>query len=308
MIETSATVLLQRGDRADQPAANTVVAGTLYCVVDEGLILEQAIWFAIVSSSIANPTEIETSTAHGLTDGDTVVIFGHSGSTPDINGSHTVTVVDDTHFTIAVNVTADGTGGKGAAWVSHSPSTGTGDVVGPAEAVDSEVALFNSTTGKLLKRASGTGRPKLTSGVLSLAAVDLASEVTGTLPSTNLPTAAKTRAITFAIDGGGSALSTGIKADVYVPYACTITAVTLLADQAGDVVVDIWKDSLANYPPTDADSITASAPPTLSSAASGQDATLSGWTTAISAGDTLRFNIDSASTITRLALTLTVTV
>jgi len=46
---------------------------------------------------------------------------------------------------------------------------GTGDVVGPAASVDSEVALFNSTTGKLIKRASVSGIAKLTSGVLSAA-------------------------------------------------------------------------------------------------------------------------------------------
>lgn len=120
-------------------------------------------------------------------------------------------------------------------------------------------------------------------------------------------TSSSPRAITFAIDGGGSALTTGVKADVYVPYACTITAVTMLADQSGSCVVDIWKDSYANYPPTVADSITASAKPTISAATKSQDTTLTGWTTSISAGDTLRFNIDSASTLTRLTLALTVT-
>lgn len=45
--------------------------------------------------------------------------------------------------------------------------TGSGDVTGPASSVDSEVAIFNSTTGKIIKRASGTGIAKLTSGVLS---------------------------------------------------------------------------------------------------------------------------------------------
>lgn len=122
------------------------------------------------------------------------------------------------------------------------------------------------------------------------------------------PGASTTRAITFAIDGGGSAITTGVKADVYVPYACTITAVTMLADQSGSCVVDIWKDTYANYPPTVADTITASAKPTISAATKSQDTTLTGWTTSISAGNTLRFNVDSASTITRLALTLTVTV
>lgn len=44
---------------------------------------------------------------------------------------------------------------------------GSGDVTGPSSSVDSEVALFNSTTGKVIKRASATGLAKLTSGVLS---------------------------------------------------------------------------------------------------------------------------------------------
>lgn len=46
---------------------------------------------------------------------------------------------------------------------------GTGDVVGPAASIDSELALFNSTTGKLIKRAALTGLVKATSGVASAA-------------------------------------------------------------------------------------------------------------------------------------------
>ena len=47
--------------------------------------------------------------------------------------------------------------------------TGTGDVTGPASSVDSEIAIYNSTTGKIIKRASTTGILKGTSGVLSAA-------------------------------------------------------------------------------------------------------------------------------------------
>lgn len=112
--------------------------------------------------------------------------------------------------------------------------------------------------------------------------------------------------ITFVIDGGGSAISTGVKGDLEIPFGCTIEAVTLLADQSGSIVVDIWKDTYANYPPTDADSITASAVPTISAATKSTDATLTGWTTAISAGDILRFNVDSAATVQRLTISLTV--
>jgi len=59
-------------------------------------------------------------------------------------------------------------GADGAAWGS---AAGTGDVVGPAASVDSEMALYSGTTGKLLKRASGTGICKATSGVVSFASL-----------------------------------------------------------------------------------------------------------------------------------------
>ena len=110
--------------------------------------------------------------------------------------------------------------------------------------------------------------------------------------------------ITYAIDGGGGVIQTGIRGDLEVPFNCTLTAVTALADQSGSIVVDIWKDTLANYPPTDADSITASAPVTISSDTDSQNTTLSGWTTTVSAGDILRFNVDSCTSITRCVISL----
>jgi hypothetical protein len=116
----------------------------------------------------------------------------------------------------------------------------------------------------------------------------------------------RTASITFIIDDGGSVIATGIKGDLEIPFGCTIQAVTLLADQTGSIVIDIWKDTYAAYPPTVADSITASAKPTLSSAAKSQDSTLTGWTTSISAGQILRFNVSSASALTRVTLSLKV--
>lgn len=46
---------------------------------------------------------------------------------------------------------------------------GAGDVVGPSSSVDNELVLFNSTTGKLIKRAAGTGLVKVSSGVVTQA-------------------------------------------------------------------------------------------------------------------------------------------
>lgn len=110
--------------------------------------------------------------------------------------------------------------------------------------------------------------------------------------------------LNVVIDGGGAAITIGVKLDVVVDFGCTILSATLLADQTGSIVVDIWKDSYNNYPPTAADSITAAAKPTLSSAIKSQDNALTGWNTTIGAGEVLRFNVDSATTVQRVTLIL----
>jgi hypothetical protein len=59
---------------------------------------------------------------------------------------------------------------------------GGGDVTGPASSVDSEIALFSSTTGKVIKRATTTGLLKATSGVIAAASsgTDYAPATSGT--------------------------------------------------------------------------------------------------------------------------------
>ncbi len=127
--------------------------------------------------------------------------------------------------------------------------------------------------------------------------------------ASKMATAPKTRQISFDLGGSGSVIATGAKkAYVQVPVACTIVAARLVADVSGSMVVDIWKDSYANFPPTVADTITASAKPTLSSAQKSEDTTLTGWTTSLAAGDWLEVNVDSCTTITKAKLVLTVTV
>lgn len=113
-------------------------------------------------------------------------------------------------------------------------------------------------------------------------------------------------AVNFVIDGGGSAITTGIKGDVEIPFAWTdIASARALADQTGAIVVDIWQDTYANFPPTDADSITASAPVTIGSGnLKSEDTTLTGWDVAGSAGDILRYNVDSVTDIERVTISL----
>jgi hypothetical protein len=106
-------------------------------------------------------------------------------------------------------------------------------------------------------------------------------------------------------DGGGSAIPAGEIVFVKVPFALTLTAWEVVADQVGSIVVDVWKDTYANFPPTVADTIAAAAKPTLSSAQKAQNTTLTGWTTSVAAGEWLAFKVDSATTVERVTVQLT---
>ena len=113
-------------------------------------------------------------------------------------------------------------------------------------------------------------------------------------------------AIGCTFDGQGSPLVVGSKAFVTVPYACTITEVIALSDTAGDVVVDVWRDSYANFPPINSDSITGSSPVTIVGTDKSTDAVLAGWSPALNAGDVLCFHVDSCSAIKKLQTQLKV--
>jgi hypothetical protein len=122
------------------------------------------------------------------------------------------------------------------------------------------------------------------------------------------PTGPGNAAIGYVFDGQDNTIVTGVAgAGLQVQFGCTINSVTLLASQTGSIVIDIWKDTYANFPPTVADSICASAKPTITSSNKSTDSTLAGWTTTINSGDVLYFNVDSCNTITNCVLILGVT-
>jgi hypothetical protein len=108
----------------------------------------------------------------------------------------------------------------------------------------------------------------------------------------------------ISLDGGGSDITTGIKADVIIPYNMTVNSWTIISPQTGSIVVDLWKDTYSAYPPTSLDSIAGSEKPTLSSQNKNQDLALSTWTTSISAGDIIRFNVDSCSGIQKAVVSI----
>lgn len=122
-----------------------------------------------------------------------------------------------------------------------------------------------------------------------------------------LDAAAATKALEFSVDGGGVAITTGVKGFLQIPVAHTFTAWRVLGNPSGSIVFDIWRGSYADHVAGTiavGDSITASNKPTLSSARGNEDTSITDWLEVGAAGDVYWFNVDSASTITLATLVL----
>ena len=105
------------------------------------------------------------------------------------------------------------------------------------------------------------------------------------------------------VDGVTSVIQVGQTGFVTMPYAGTITGWSITTNAVGSIQFDVWKASGAI--PTIANSIVASAPPTLTSAQFVTSTTLTGWTTTFSAGDVFGFYVNSVSSTVKNA-TLTI--
>jgi hypothetical protein len=97
---------------------------------------------------------------------------GNAFSTIAVSGQSDV-VADSTGDTLTLaagsNVTLTTNAGTDTVTIAASGGGGGGDAsTNTATSVDSEITLFSGTTGKLLKRATGTGIAAVTSGVFSI--------------------------------------------------------------------------------------------------------------------------------------------
>lgn len=188
-------------------------------------------------------------------------------------------------------------------------AAGTGASFGSASLISTVSALSFTDSGL----SASTG---YTYFLEAKNAVGSSSATTGVNATTSSGSPANTQlaTLTYIIDGGSSAITSGLKLPpLEIQFAGTINSVTLLADVSGSVEVDIWKCTYSQYDagsthPVVGDSITASAVPTISSATKYSDTTLTGWTTSIALGDILAFNVVSGATsITKVTVTLKVT-
>lgn len=98
---------------------------------------------------------------------------------------------------------------------------------------------------------------------------------------------------TVVIGDGVNPITTGFYGFDRVPFDFTPMGVVLFGDASGSIEVDLYKDIYANFPPDAADSIVASAKPTLASAQNSKDVTLTGWDVAWLEDDALGVNVDT---------------
>lgn len=114
----------------------------------------------------------------------------------------------------------------------------------------------------------------------------------------NLPSSIDS--IGIVVDGGGGVVTTGEKGLTRPKYSGTITGWTMLSDIAGSCVIDVWKDTYANSPPTVADTIFGTKPNLVS-----QDKNeATGLSISFTSDDVFKFKVDSATTLTWVKLIL----
>lgn len=110
-------------------------------------------------------------------------------------------------------------------------------------------------------------------------------------------------------------ISSGLKGYIEVPANCELVSWRLISNvigtSSGSIVVDVWKNTYANFPPTVTDTISGSATkPTLTNSQKNENTTLVGWTKTLTKGDWLGFNVDvcSGSSINQVTLSFVATI
>jgi hypothetical protein len=200
----------------------------------------------------------------------------------------------------------------------------------PGETPDSSVALF----GPLSESGLGTERGLFNNYVLKVepndhghhlieskildtgtkVSIDSNTEVTGSFRADtylNLPAGIisgseqisaniRTERLEMGVHFPGDVISVGAKGRKTFGQSGTIIGWKLISDTSTSTVVDVWKTN--NAIPTNSNSITGTAKPTLSSAQLNSSSTLTGWTTSVTAGDIFILEVESNNNASYLYL------
>lgn len=226
---------------------------------------------------------------------------------------------DEMYGTIGVNLLSFTSGAAlvDGKFYEHTPATGVA-IPSPAAAtrIDRVVLRkdFAAHTVRLYRIAGieGGGAPALTQvdGVTwDIPLWQVSITIAGAMTATDervfvMSPLSGADNLNLIIGDGINGITTGIKAWVRIPEKMELLGWYLVADAAGSIVIDIWKEVYASLPATDADTITAGAEPSLVGALTNYSTAMPGWTTTLEAGDWLYFNVDSAVTVKQVTLSL----
>jgi hypothetical protein len=108
--------------------------------------------------------------------------------------------------------------------------------------------------------------------------------------------------VSFYLDEGGSALTTGSKIPWSVPWSCTVDRWDLFCAEASDLAIEIYSVSYGAHPASE-DSINSGSPAFTASSASNQDTSPSAWG-ALTQGEQALIVVSSVNGITKGTLTL----
>lgn len=111
------------------------------------------------------------------------------------------------------------------------------------------------------------------------------------------------RTITLRAKADSGILPTGaLKINLPIAINATITGWRLVCDVASTLSLDVWKK--AGVLPSIADTIVAATPPIVTAASVASSSTLTGWTTAIAAGDIVECSVLSNNNANEFTLVL----
>ncbi len=144
------------------------------------------------------------------------------------------------------NISVSGT--QGAKGDTGAAGAGTGDVLGVGSSVADEVVLFANTSGTQLKRATGTGYLKLSSGVAQTPAAtvpltDLATQAANTFLANATSSSAAPTAIALSASQLAGRGASGNIAAISLGSGLTMTGTTLSASGGSGTVTSITAGS-----------------------------------------------------------------
>lgn len=189
-------------------------------------------------------------------------------SYPDLSPSFAFVAQNTSTGAVTINVNSVGV--RNAYKWNGQAGAGAGDVIGGLIYIATPLQALNSGSGGFVINSAGVSNN-----------------------SVGFP---------FVIDGGGNPITTGVKGFLPVPFAANIAAWSIIADQSGSISVDILR---ANNAVPSSSIVGAGTKPNLTAQQFvGQTAPVSWSATALAFNDYVGFSVASASTVTRVTVTL----